>query len=77
MNWFGIWNNMIIDNAEETILIQESMSERLSVLEAQRLMAHRRHFLIKPAIDLLKQRRNNRRTKKLNPANTSMLVSDE
>ena len=43
---------MIVDIAEENILIPESVSERLSVLEAQRLMAIRRHFLIKPSIDL-------------------------
>ncbi|MCG8324156.1 MAG: hypothetical protein MI673_01460 [Thiotrichales bacterium] len=33
---------MIIDNAEDSVLIQEGMSERLCTLETQRLSANRR-----------------------------------
>ncbi len=43
---------MINDNADETILIQQSMSERLSELEAKRLFLTRRHLQNQPLLDL-------------------------
>ena len=53
---------MIFDNAEESIILAEDMSIRLSMLEAQRLRINRLHFLMKPALDLLKQHRVRGRT---------------
>lgn len=68
---------MIIDMAEENILIAESMSERLRILEAQRLMAERRQFLIEPRINLMRPQGGNRRkTRTRKPEYLDQIIDD-
>lgn len=45
----------MIDAAEENIFLSLSQSERLSMLEARRLLEQRRKHTARPAIDLLKR----------------------
>jgi len=46
---------MMIDTAEENIFLSLSQSERLSMLEARRLLEQSRNHTTRPAIDLLKR----------------------
>ena len=57
-----MYSHEMIDSAEESIFISGRFSDHLSTLEAQRLMAQRRHFLVGPVIDLLTQLSNRPRT---------------
>lgn len=45
----------MIDAAEENIFLSLSQSERLSMLEARRLLEQSRNHATRPAIDLLKR----------------------
>jgi hypothetical protein len=61
----------MIDTAEENILLSISQSERLSMLEARRLLELRRRYPTRPAIDLLNNNsecRDATRTCKARPA---------